>query len=181
MHFLRDTGFVIKRINFGEADRFITLFTKDNGKMEVVARGVRKISSKRASYTELLTLINFQAIKTSKNYILTEVQQVRNFEATKSSLEKIGVLFFICELVDRLCPDGQKHADIYNLIFQTLLNIEKQENAQHISDFQLEMLSLLGFWDRKRKFEDEDDLKNFIEGIIEKKLKARNMFRNKIS
>ena len=74
MIYLKDVGFVVKRINLGEADRFVTIFTQNNGKIEVLAKGVRKITSKRSSHIELLNLVRFHSIKTSKNIILTEIQ-----------------------------------------------------------------------------------------------------------
>jgi len=89
MRYLKDQGFVIRRINFGDSHRFITLFTKNNGKVEVVAKGVRKITSKRASSVELLNLIEFQSVHTSKNFILTEVKLLDSFENLKQDLKNM--------------------------------------------------------------------------------------------
>jgi len=47
-------GIIIKRKNFGEADRILTIFTKNKGKISIVAKGVRKINSRRAPHIELL-------------------------------------------------------------------------------------------------------------------------------
>ena len=50
-------GLILKRANFGEADRMLTILTKNLGKISVVARGVRKITSRRAGNVELLNLV----------------------------------------------------------------------------------------------------------------------------
>lgn len=177
MKFLNDTGFVIKRINLGEADRFVTLFTKYSGKVEVLAKGVRKITSKRASSIELLNLIKFQAVKTNKNFILTEVEIVSSYEELRKKISDIQILFLVCELIDRLCPLEQKHTDIFELIEETLKRVERQEEPA-VNDFQTKMLSSLGFWDGKREFKNERELNSFIEQVIERKLKTKTIFND---
>ena len=47
-------GIIIKRRNYGEADRILTVFTKYNGKIQVKATGIRRIPSRRSAHVELL-------------------------------------------------------------------------------------------------------------------------------
>lgn len=174
MQYLSDIGFVVKRIQLGEADRFLTIFTRKYGKQEVLAKGVRKITSRRASHIELLNLIKFQSVKTSKNYILTEVELLNSFQPLKKDLSTINKCFFICELVEKLCPYGQRHEDVFDLMLTTLEHLKNEPyESSVLFDFQVQLLSTLGFWDGKRKFRDTEDLKNFIESIIERKIKTR--------
>src|SRR5690606_16970724 len=113
MRYLNDTGFVVRRVNLGEADRFLTLFTQNNGKIEVLAKGVRKISSKRAPHVELLNLINFQTVKSAKNHILTEVQVIDTFEDKRKTLQQCEVVFLVCELIERLCPPEAVNQELF--------------------------------------------------------------------
>lgn len=176
MHYLKDFGFIIKRVNFGESDRYISLFTKNNGKIEVVAKGVRKITSRRASSIELLNLVRFHAVKSSKNYILAEVELISSYDTLRKNLSDIQILFLLCELIDRLCPLGQKHNDVFELIGQTLNKVKKSEEPA-VTDFQTKMLSILGFWDGKKEFESDEDVRQFIEGVIERKLKTKRFLK----
>lgn len=176
MQFLKDLGFIVKRTNFGESDRYITIFTKSHGKAEVVAKGVRKLTSRRASSIELLNLVRFQAVRTSKNYILTEVELISSYESLKNNLSNVQILFLLCELIDKLCPLGQKHDDVFDLIKTTLTRV-KTEQEPAVSDFQKNMLSILGFWDGRKEFHDDDDIRQFIESIIERKIKTKNFFK----
>lgn len=177
MRYLKDIGFVIKRVNLGDSDRYITLFTKKFGKIEVLAKGVRKITSRRSSATELLTLIDFYATKTSKNHILTEVIPVSLGEFEKN-LPTFYSLFLICELVDRLCPYGVKNEDIFILIWTSLKKIREKDPSFSMFEFKVKMLSLLGFWDPEKKFRGEEDLTIFIENLIEKKIKTSLVFKS---
>lgn len=173
MNYLVDTGFVIKRVNSGEADKYITLFTKNHGKVEAIAKGVRKISSRRASSIELLNLIRFQAVKTRKNYVLTEVALENSFEESKKNLRGISTIFFLCELLDKLCQVNQKHPDIYKLLEETIEKMNSHLSSGDLFQFQVQLVSKLGFWDQRKKFEGEEDLRSFIEGIIERKIKTK--------
>src|SRR3989338_4036829 len=113
MDFLKDTAFVIRRINSGEKDRFITLFTRGNGKIEVFAKGVRALSSRRASSLEPLNHIQFQAVRSHTNYVLTEVQLISSASALKDNLENLKLGFLVCELIDKLTRSWQPHVDVF--------------------------------------------------------------------
>ena len=171
MTYLNDVGFVVKRINLGEADRFVTIFTQNNGKVEVLAKGVRKITSKRSSHIELLNLVRFHSIKTSKNFILTETQLVDSFENRKDSLKQCEVAFLVCELIDNLCPQGQINMEMFDLDGTFLRDGEFSDNA--ILKFETDLLTNLGYWNMKNKFSTEEESRKFIESIIERKIKSR--------
>lgn len=49
-------GIVLTRVDYGEADRIVTLLTPDHGKIRVMARGVRKIKSRMAGGVELFSV-----------------------------------------------------------------------------------------------------------------------------
>ena len=145
MQFISDEGFVIKRVNFGEADRYITIYSRNNGKVELVAKGVRKITSRRASHIEPLHLIKFHGVKTHKNYILTEAQLLQGFAESKTTLEQLSSRFLLCELVDKLCPENQHNEQIFRLLQETLDQLKLENIAAHMQQFQVDLLTHLGY------------------------------------
>lgn len=177
MQYLSDTAFVIKRVNFSDADCYITLFTRYNGKQTVVARGVRKITSRRAPHLELLNEIKFHVVKTRKNYILTEVETLDTFSRIKKSEKAIGFIFLICELIDKLCPENQTHTDIFMLMERTLMRLEGENANDVLYGFEMQMLSYLGFWDVQKRFVTVEALENYIETIAERKIKSRSYLK----
>lgn len=174
MHYLKDRGFVLRRINFGDSDRYITLFSENHGKVEIVAKGVRKITSRRAAACELLNLIEFQSVRTSKNFILTEVRLIDSFEHLKRELFHIKKVFLMCELLDAVMPAGVRHPDVFNLIERA--SRKMNESEKNMAYFQAKLLSLLGFWDKHASFKNETHVESYIEQIIERRLKTHNMF-----
>jgi DNA repair protein RecO (recombination protein O) len=174
MQFLKDHGFILRRINFGDSDRYITIFTKNHGKIEVVAKGIRKITSRRAAACELLNLVEFQSVRTAKNFILTEVRLIDSFEHLKRELAHIKKVFLMCELLDAVMPAGVRHPDVFDLIERA--SRKMNESEKNMAYFQAKLLSLLGFWDGRASFKNEAHVKNFIEQIIERKLKTPQAF-----
>jgi len=175
MRYLKDTGFVIKRTNIGEYDRYVTIFSQQHGKIELLAKGVRKISSRRLSYLELLNNIRFQAVKGSKNYILTEVEIVNSYENLRQNLSNCKKLFSICELIENLCPFNQVSFSVYALLTNTLAELQSEIQDNPIN-FQVQLLTQLGYWDDSREFKSEDDITQYIESIIERRLKTNTYF-----
>lgn len=171
MTYLNDTGFVIKRKNLGEADRFVTLFTLNNGKVEVLAKGVRKITSKRSSHIEPLNLVKFHSVKTSKNFILTEIELINTFESRKNTLRQCEVAFFVCELIDSLCPHGLINKELFEVV-GSFLETEALEDKD-LLEFETKILTSLGYWNTNKTFSSEEEARKYIESLIEKKIKSR--------
>jgi DNA repair protein RecO (recombination protein O) len=166
-------GVIIKRKNLGEADRIITVFTKTEGKITLIAKGVRKISSRRASHIELLnqSILTYHA---SKLPVLTEVEALNHFSSLKSDLGKAGLAFYICELVEGLCAEHQENRAVFNLLIHTLGRMEEEDNCREIvKDFETELLNLLGFWPKEKAF--AFDTTHFIENILERRIKTKKI------
>ncbi len=172
MKAFRLEGIVIKRRNVGEADRIITVFSKTAGKVQIKAKGVRRIASRRSGHIELLNRGVFNLHQGRSMPILTEVESFENFSLLKKDLKRIGSAFHICELVDGLCAENEENREVFDLLHNTL---KKLSDAQRLSDviyeFELEILKLLGFY--RQTSEVRINTKNLIEEILERKLKTR--------
>jgi DNA repair protein RecO (recombination protein O) len=177
MYYIKDTGFIIRRRNIFEADKYITILTRNHGKIEVLAKGVRKLSSRRAPQLELLNKISFQAVSRTDNsrMVLAEVELLSSHIELKNSLVNIKDLFLICELILSLCPYHQKQEEIFHLLEKSLRKM-KENILDSIENFQKELLIVLGYWDQNRAFVNHDDMQKFTERVIEKKIKSHEIF-----
>lgn len=171
---LQVDGIVIKRRNFGEADRILTLFTKKFGKISVKATGVRKITSRRSSHIELLNYSQFSLYHGRSLPIVTEVTTKNDHAGLKADLTKIGFAYHICELIDGLCADNQENFRVFSLLTTTLERLCKENDiVSIIHEFEIELLTRLGFY---RQNESQSfNTTAYIEQILERKLKTRKM------
>lgn len=173
MRNIKVEAIVLKRRNVGEADRLLTIFTKQNGKIQVKAIGARRITSRRSPHTELLNRSVFTLYKGSGMPIVTEATTIESFPEIKSNLLKVGFAYHICELIDGLCAENQENMPIFSLLHATLLRLAKEEDVlDAIHEFEIQLLTSLGFY-RFSANNRNINTEYLIESILERKLKAR--------
>ncbi len=167
-------GVIIKRINFSEADKIITIFTKQKGKIVCLAKGIRKICSKRGPCLELFNLIKAYVIKGKNLDLLTEVALIKSFPYLSKKLKIISNCFYLVELVDRLTAEHQENRLIYNLLLDFLQKVNNLGclTEREIIDFQKKILIDLGFGLPRQI--NQQTLESHIENIINHKINSKS-------
>ena len=141
---------ILRYRNFKEADRILTLFTPDLGKLDALARGVRKTRSHKAGHVEPFMYVAL-ALRRSKWLPEVAEAQIRAaFPQCRSSLESITHASYICELMDALThpeDDAAINASLFHLLHDTLqfLNQDPDQAPVLLRWFDLKMLALTGF------------------------------------
>lgn len=174
MRSYRVEGIVLKRRNFGEADRILTILSRESGKIVVKAPGVRRIKSRRSPHIELLNLSQFTLYKSSRTFmpIVTEAQILEDFSSIKSDLRKIGLALYICELINGLCADNQENRAVFFHLKSILSELAKTlDTLSLIRKFEKDLLTTLGFWSEAKLLQTQDS-KIVMERLLERKLKT---------
>lgn len=144
MRGFKTEGIILKRRDFGEADRILTVFTL-RGKISIVAKGVRRITSRRAGNVELLNRVSMYLYQAKGMPILTEAESIQNFEKLKADLTLSTVAFHIIEMVDKLTAENQEDRILYQYLVEVLTRLEKNPRQILIRAFEAKLLSHLGF------------------------------------
>jgi len=177
MRTFKTEGIIVRRRNFKDADRILTVLTPNNGKIVIRASGIRKIPSRRSPHVELLNHSSLTLYKGNAFPVLTEAQTINNFALIKEDLQKIGLAYHLCELIDGLCAEGQENRQVFSLLKGTLMRLSTEENSLNlINNFQTELLHALGFWNKQSVLAKEIDMDHFVENILERKLKSKSIF-----
>ncbi|MBU1133051.1 DNA repair protein RecO [Patescibacteria group bacterium] len=112
---------VLKSTKFRDADKIFTLYTKDEGKISAIARGVRKISSRRAGNLDSLNVISVKISESKGGFKnIDEVKTLQSFKELKKDLETSKRAYFILELVHKTVEEGEKDERLYDLIIRSL-------------------------------------------------------------
>lgn len=167
-------GIILRRRSAGEADRWLTILTRQHGKIRILARGVRKISSKRAPHIEVFNRVILTTYKGSSQETLTEVSPIASYEAIRSDLTRIGAAYYLCELIDGLLPIEQVHEGVYELFTQALetLSTVKRERVETLRErFALALLRALGFLEQGKK-PPTGSVDSYVEQLLERSLKT---------
>jgi DNA repair protein RecO (recombination protein O) len=176
-HSFKTEGIILKRINYGEADRILTVYTNHHGKIRAIAKGVRKLQSRKAGSLELFNHAILFLIKGKNLDLVTEAQTVHLFKSWRKSLIKVGLAYYFCELVDKLTPDNQPNQVVFELLRETLHKIGSKENKILVREFEEKILHELGFGVPEVLRQTQGSLKVYIESIIEKKLNSPKILK----
>jgi len=144
---IKTKGIVIKRVNLGEADKIITLLTKDRGKIRVVAKGVRKPKAKLAGFLDLFHYNEYLIAEGRNLDIITGVSTIENWHAINQSLSQVALAYYMAETVDKLIEETQEIGDIFDLIYFCFDTLNKNKISLNIlkSFFEFNIVSALGY------------------------------------
>jgi len=140
----KSQGIIIKRRNFGEADRILTIYTKRSGKISAIAKGVRKPLSKLGGHLELFYVTDF-ILSEGRNFdIVAGAELCEDFPKLRKNLHATEQAFYISELTDKLLHDEIESRKIYSLLYETLKNINNYGDMLFLRYFETMFLQELG-------------------------------------
>lgn len=163
-------GIILAQKKYGEADRILVIFSKKYGKLSFIAKGVRKLKSKKRGSLEVFNHIVFSAAKGRNLDIITEVETKNSFERIRKNLKKASVSYFFVETVGRLTKDEEKNIELFNLLLNYLKKLTKTKKLKELRNkFTYDVLVLLGFWPKGKTLLDPDSK---LEEITERKINS---------
>jgi DNA repair protein RecO (recombination protein O) len=111
---------ILRQRRFGEADRFLTVYTPTIGKIEVKARGVRKTTSRMSGHLQPLTRCVLQLAQGHANDVVAGCETLESFQPLRVDLERLSRALYAVELVDRMVPERVHSYPTYRLLHETL-------------------------------------------------------------
>lgn len=127
-------GVILRREDFGEADKILTIYTKDLGKIRPKARGVRKSTAKLAGHLELFNHVD---LVLAGGTIIGAVT-INHFEHLRDNLDNLEKAAYISEMIDRFSPEEDPDERLFNLVLESLTKLD-------LDYFERKFLDLLGF------------------------------------
>ena len=177
MNSYKTEGIVLKRSNFGEADKILTLFSKHHGKISLIAKGIRRTTSRKGGNLELFNQVRIFVANGRNLDIVTEAEVINSFKDWRRDLRKVAVAYQLCELVDRLTAELAENQEIYDLLLNSLTNLLPVTDHQSlIANFELSLLQSLGFWPRGKAVGNLN-LEDYIENLINRRLRAKDFLK----
>lgn len=144
---LNTDGIVIREQNIGEADRLITLLTRDYGVLKAFARGARNIKSKNNSSTQLLCYSRFTIYRGRDSYIIDSAEPVEVFFNLRNDIEKLSLALYLADVSAELSPEEDKAEDFLRLLLNSLYLLckDKRPMLQIKAVLELRALCLAGY------------------------------------
>lgn len=142
----RVEAIVLKHSNYGEADRFLSLYTRQRGKLRVIAKGVRKMHSRKAGHVEPFTRVSLQ-LATGRNVnIVSQAESLDSYVNLRDDLALVGYGSYVVEILDKFTYEEEENSAIFRLTADTLARLNQGEEAELVVRYyEIRLLELLGF------------------------------------
>lgn len=142
----RADAIIIGRLDLGEVDRILTLYTRQQGKLRAVAKGIRRPQSKLAPHLELFTQSRLMLAKGRDLDIITGAEMIDPHWALRTDLEAFGHASYLAELLNQFTEDRAENNAVFDLIAASLGVLAEGVNPFAVTrHFELGLASLLGF------------------------------------
>lgn len=139
-------GLIIKETNVGEGDKIITILTPEYGKIQAIANGARSYKSKFIAGCQLFCYTNFVLSKKKDWFRVTSAEPIENFFDLRTSLEKLSLATYFCDLLHEIVTDAHGTDEIIKLALNTFYILTKSDNLTQIkATFELRLMCLSGF------------------------------------
>ncbi len=142
----RVEAIVLKHSDFGEADRLLTLFTREQGKLRALAKGARKPGSRKGGHLEPFTRARLQLATGRDLYIVSQAEAIETHTALSENLEALGYASYAAELLDKFSTEGDANAALYRLLRDTLGRLAVGEEMRlAVRYYEVRLLDQVGF------------------------------------
>ncbi len=139
-------GIIIKVMNFQEADRIVTIFSKEMGKTQFIAKGARKLNSKNGGVIDLFIEGRFELTNKSDLPMLISAQMINWFPYLRTSLAHWQIAERAARALQKATKDHDAHLELYHTLSDFLQNIATQSNPKSLwIQFLNKLLLLSGF------------------------------------
>ena len=143
---MRVEAVVLRHSDWGEADRLLWLFTRELGKVRAIAKGARKLRSRKAGHLEPFTRVNLQLARGRDLLIVTQAETVDGFASINEDLLQVGYASYIVELLDRFTYEEGENRALYKLLADTLERLSQgHETSLLLRFYEIRLLDLLGY------------------------------------
>ena len=138
---------ILHRQDFREHDEIVSLYTLEAGKIDALARSVKKITSKNSAHLEPFSLVEAEVIKGQEVYHIIKSRGINIFPGIRCDLVKMTMASFVVRLYDLLLEVGERDENIFYLLQSWLefLDVASNPKSTLVLGLEIKFLNRLGF------------------------------------
>ncbi len=148
----RTHAVVLKRMDLGEADRIVTFFSRDQGKLRAVAKGVRRVTSRSAGHLEPFTLTDVLFAVGRELDVVSQADTIEAFRHLREDLDLTTHAYYLAEVVDLLTEDRMENRAVFDILVEGFRQLTGAADTRLVLvAFHLSLLEALGYRPELRK------------------------------
>lgn len=144
----RTPALILKRRDFGEADRMLTIITPKHGRRDAIAKGARKPTSTKTGHVELFTRADMLVNVGRDLDIVSQAVMMEPYLELREQLERGAYASYVAELVIRFSAedDAEDDAALFDLVADTFARLcDEADIRLVVRYFEMRLLDLVGF------------------------------------
>lgn len=164
-------GIVLKRSDSGEQDRVVHILTKERGKIICMAKGVRRLTSSRASSLEPGNLVSAFFVETKSWPLLTQNKLLQDCSTMPHTLQAFRQLSQLLEILDQLFVEEEIETSVFNIIVHLRKQVTRPTvSTQKVRTLLAELIMALGF--PHPNTQPTLSISEYVAQLTERKLKS---------
>ncbi|MCH7837754.1 MAG: DNA repair protein RecO [Chloroflexi bacterium] len=142
----KSSAIVLRQRGLGDVDKIITLYTAEYGKLDAVAKGVRRVKSRLAGHVEPFSHCSYLLARGRNLDIITQAQTIETFLPLRDDLGRLSHALYAVELVERGTEERSENFALYRLLLDTLRRLAQRDDLDTILRFfEMAALGQLGY------------------------------------
>lgn len=170
--YVKSPGLVLKETNIKEADKLLTILTRDNGKLTVKAPGARRKGCRFRSSAQLFAYSEFTLFEYKGYYSINEAEPIEHFMELSGELELLSLASYFLQLLDAASDEDSVNNELLSLGLNSLYALSKLKKSPDVVKpaFELRLICLAGY--EPQVFEcpycgnEQPDRFNLTEGTV---------------
>ena len=143
---LKVEAVVLRHSDWGEADRLLGLFSRERGKLRAVAKGARKVRSRKAGHLEPFTRVALMLARGRDFWIVTQAETIDAYLPLREDLVRTSYAGYVLELLDRFTFEEGENRSLFNLLVDTLHRLSVAADLFiPLRYYEIRLLDHLGF------------------------------------
>lgn len=148
MALITDEAVILRSVNYGDTSKIISLYSKENGKINCIVKGARNIKSRVLGVIEPFNHITivFYNKQNRDLQMLSKAETIKNFRLIKTDLDKLTVCYRMLEMMNKAVYDKEHSNELFELLIKTFTFINENSTEDFISYlyFQIHLCEVLG-------------------------------------
>ncbi len=132
MRFLNTDGIVIKKVDYSDADRLLSIFTERYGLVHIAVKGIRKSKHRDRNGTELISMSKFTMYKKADHLVLSNLELLNPFLGVKSDPFKINISIYMLSLLNKILVERERREKLYKLVINCFKYIDKEDDVNEL-------------------------------------------------
>ncbi len=142
----RVDALILRHQRWGEADRLITIFTREHGKLRIVAKGARKTTSRKAGHLEPFMRSALQLAQGRDLWIVTQAETINAFLPMREDLQRLSIASYVIELLDKFTYEDGSNPQLFRLAVETLERLCTTDSIFVVLRYyEMRLLDIMGY------------------------------------